>query len=57
MKYLVEKHLDEEGWVPMARFHENSDPERREAFCSALGGEVRVLDIEQNIELSRTTYT
>lgn len=57
MRYLVEKWLHEsEGWVLMARFHEDSEPERREAFCSALGGEVRVLDLTNDIELSRTVY-
>lgn len=57
IKYLVEKWLDESGsWVPMARFNAGSDADRREAFCSALGGEERVLDVEQDIELSRTVY-
>ncbi len=55
MKYLVEKKC-EENWVPMARFHEDSDPEKREALCAALGGEIRVLDVEQGIELSNGVY-
>ncbi len=57
MRYLVEKWLDETGtWVLMARFHEDSDPDKRAAFCAALGGQIRVLDIEGDVELSRVTY-
>lgn len=55
VKYRIDKRLDE-AWVPMASFSADSDPERRQSLCSALGGEVRVLDVEHNTELSRVTY-
>ncbi len=43
IRYVVEKRIDE-VWVPMARLSAESD--RMLELCQALGGSIRVQDIE-----------
>ncbi len=43
IRYIVEKRIDE-VWVPMARLSAESD--RMLELCQALGGSIRVQDIE-----------
>lgn len=47
VRYRIEKLLGE-SWTTMALFPGDSSPRQREDLCAALGGEVRVIDVEHS---------